>query len=299
MTKPLERTPVFRFAPSPNGELHMGHAYSALFTSTAARAAGGRFLVRIEDIDGTRCRPEFEALICQDLAWLGLDWERPTRRQSEHFADYRKALAQLEVLGIIYPCFATRKDIAEAAARASAPAADPDGAPLYPGLFRDIPVAEAEARKAAGQPYALRLHMKKALSAARDKLAGAALTFREGDAEGREEVHPGQPERWGDVVLARKDTPASYHLAVVVDDALQNVTHVTRGRDLFAATGLNRLLQVLLDLPEPVYRHHCLITDERGRKLSKSHRDTSLYSLRLAGKSPADIIALIESAIAK
>jgi glutamyl-Q tRNA(Asp) synthetase len=288
---PHDRRPVFRFAPSPNGELHLGHAYSALFTSAAARAAGGRFLLRIEDIDPTRCRPEFEAWIYEDLAWLGLDWERPPRRQSDHFSDYRAALSRLEAMSLVYPCFASRKQIAAAAARSPA-VADPDGAPVYPGLFRDAPASETEARKAAGEPYSLRLHVKRALLAAQEKTRGRDLTFREIGDDGRETLHAADPERWGDVILARKETPASYHLAVVVDDALQGVTHVSRGRDLFAATGLHRLLQVLLDLPEPLYQHHRLVADAQGRKLSKSWKDTSLRSLRAAGRTPGDVITL-------
>lgn len=287
--------PVFRFAPTPNGELHLGHAYSALFTGMAAKAHGGRFLLRIEDIDPTRCRPEFEARIYEDLAWLGLDWERPTRRQSEHFADYANALAKLEAMGLLYPCFATRRQIAEAAARERRPACDPDGAPIYPGLFRCASMAEVEARRSAGEPYAIRLHMEKALAFAAKKLQGRRLTFREIDAAGHETLHAANPELWGDVVLARKETPASYHLAVVVDDALQNVTHITRGRDLFAATGLHRLLQFLLDVPEPVYRHHRLIVDRQGRKLSKSDRDTSLRRLRAEGRALHEVLAMAEA----
>lgn len=285
--------PAFRFAPSPNGELHLGHAFSALFTAAAARAAGGRFLLRIEDIDLTRCRREFETRICEDLAWLGLEWEQPVRRQSDHFDDYRRALDRLDAMGLLYPCFASRKQIAEAASRASAPAFDPDGAPLYPGLFRNAPRPEVERRKAAGEPYAIRLDVGKALAAASGKLGGAALTFREIDDDGRESLRVATPESWGDVVLARKEAPASYHLAVVVDDALQGVTHVTRGLDLFAATDMHRLLQVLLDLPEPLYRHHRLITDQNGRKLAKSHRDTSLRCLRANGKTANDILTLL------
>lgn len=285
--------PVFRFAPSPNGELHLGHAYSALFTAAAARAAGGRFLLRIEDIDLTRCRPEYETRIYEDLGWLGLQWEKPVRRQSDHFADYAGALARLDAMGLLYPCFASRKQIAEAVAHAAAPAFDPDGAPLYPGLFRDAPLADVERRKAAGEPYAIRLDVRKATAAARKKLGGASLSFRETDGDGGETIHIADPERWGDVVLARKETPASYHLAVVVDDALQGVTRVTRGRDLFAATDMHRLLQTLLDLPEPLYHHHRLITDHDGRKLSKSRRDTSLRSLRAEGKTPTDILSLL------
>jgi glutamyl-Q tRNA(Asp) synthetase len=288
-----DRRPVFRFAPTPNGELHLGHAYSALFTSAAARAEGGRFLLRIEDIDQTRCRRHFETQIYEDLAWLGLHWERPTRRQSEHFADYTRALAQLNAMGLIYPCFATRKQIVEAAAGEQRSVFDPDGALIYPGLFRDAPKAEIEARKSTGEPFAIRLHVEKAMQAAADKLQGGRLTFCEVDASGHEIRHLANPEQWGDVVLARKDAPASYHLAVVVDDALQGVTHVTRGRDLFAATGLHRLLQLLLGLPEPIYHHHRLVVDPQGRKLSKSNQDISLRRLRAESKTPHDIMHMV------
>jgi glutamyl-Q tRNA(Asp) synthetase len=289
-----DRRPVFRFAPSPNGELHLGHAYSALFTRAAARAAGGRFLLRIEDIDLTRRRPEFEARIYEDLRWLGVRWEQPVRRQSEHFADYQSAMDKLDAMGVLYPCFASRKQIAEAARGAGA-AFDPDGAPLYPGLFRDAPQAETERRKAAGEPCAIRLDVRKAMLAAGEKLGGAPLAFREIGDGGGETIHMAEPGRWGDVVLARKETPASYHLAVVVDDALQGVTCVTRGQDLFAATDMHRLLQVLLDLPEPTYRHHRLVVGEDGRKLSKSRKDTSLRSLRAAGRTPEEIMTLLKS----
>jgi len=288
-----DHRPVFRFAPTPNGELHLGHAYSALFTSTAAKAGGGRFLLRIEDIDQTRCRRQFETQIYEDLAWLGLDWERPARRQSEHFADYARALSKLDAMGLIYPCFATRKQIAEAAARERQSVFDPDGAPIYPGLFRDQPKAEMEARKSTGEPFAIRLHMERAMLAAQAKLKGSRLTFCEIDADGHKTSRLASPERWGDVVLARKDAPASYHLAVVVDDALQGVTHVTRGRDLFAATGVHRLLQLLLGLAEPIYHHHRLIVDPQGRKLSKSNLDISLRCLRAEGKTPHDVICMV------
>lgn len=284
--------PVFRFAPSPNGELHLGHAYSALFTQWAARAVGGRFLLRIEDIDRDRSRPEYEQRIYEDLGWLGVEWEEPVRRQSEHFADYAAALKRLNALGIIYPCFASRKEIAAAHASGGAPARDPDGAPLYPGLYRGVDPAKAAARMAAGEPYALRLDMEKAAALARAACGGAlarrAIT-ENGQVEGRETA----PERWGDVVLARKEMPASYHLAVVTDDALQGVTHVTRGMDLHAATDIHRVLQVLLGLPEPVYHHHRLVLDPEGRKLSKSAKDKSLRALRLEGATPDVIRGLL------
>ncbi len=278
--------PVLRFAPSPNGPLHLGHALSALTGFEMARRLGGRFLLRIEDIDVVRSREEHVAGIREDLAWLGIAWEEPVWRQSQRFAVYAQAAQWLEAQGLLYPCFATRSEIAEAAAGA---ALDPEGAPLYPGLHKRLDPAEAEARIAAGERYALRLHVDRALEAARHRLGGRPLTFTELDEEGAPQLVPAHPERWGDSVILRKDVPASYHLAVVVDDAAQGVTHVVRGRDLYAATDLQRLLQVALGLPEPVYHHHRLVTDPQGRKLSKSDRDTALASLRAAGVSPVDI----------
>lgn len=284
--------PVFRFAPSPNGELHLGHAYSALTTFEMAREMGGRFLLRIEDIDVTRCRDEHVQQTFEDLAWLGLSWEEPVLRQSEHFETYGKAAQWLTSLGLLYPCFATRSEIAEAA-KAFPDARDPDGAPLYPGLHKGMDVAEIEIRRARGEVYALRIDMERALAAAAGLLSGQPLSFFELDERGVVEEVEAKPERWGDAVIVRKDVPASYHLAVVVDDARQGVTHVTRGMDLFAATDLHRLLQVLLGLPQPIYRHHRLITDLDGRKLAKSARDTSLRTLRQAGLSPDEIRRLV------
>jgi glutamyl-Q tRNA(Asp) synthetase len=277
---------VFRFAPSPNGALHLGHALSALVTYDMARKMDGRFLLRIEDIDTERCRPEFETQMLDDLAWLGLTWEKPVRRQSEHFETYRQAAGKLEELGLLYPCFASRKEIA---AHASADENDPDGAPLYPGLYKGLSGPEADARKGAGEPFALRIHMEKALQAART-MSPEPLTFNELDpVSGEVKTIAADPARWGDAVIARKDVPTSYHLSVVVDDAAQGVTHVTRGQDLYAATGIHRLLQVLLSLPEPLYHHHALLTDETGRKLSKSHKDKALASLRTEGATPENI----------
>lgn len=286
--------PTFRFAPSPNGELHLGHACSALVTYDMARAHGGRFLLRIEDIDPGRCRPEYEAQILKDLTWLGLQWEQPVRRQSEHFATYEAALARLDALGVLYPCFATRSEIAQAVeCLGGGHPSDPDGAPLYPGLYRGVAPEEVNRRKAAGEPYALRLDMTRALALAHE-MAGPCITFTEIDASGEPACRvTADPARWGDAVIARKEVPTSYHLAVTVDDALQDVTHVTRGRDLFAATDIHRLLQILLDLPEPLYHHHPLIADSRGRKLSKRHKDKGLRHLRREGASPAEIRALV------
>jgi len=280
---------ILRFAPSPNGELHLGHAFSALFTKATALRLGGRFLLRIEDTDQARARPEFEAGIMEDLHWLGIAWDEPVRRQSEHFPDYAATLDTLRALGLLYPCFASRKEIAEAANRADPPLGhDPDGAPLYPGLHRGGDPDEAAARIAAGQPYALRLDMAKALGLAL-RMNGGPLAFDSFDEAGTLTRIAASPERWGDVVLSGKERPATYHLAVVTDDALQGVTHVTRGMDLAAATDIHRLLQVLLGLPAPLYCHHRLILDASGRKLAKSQRDKSLRSLRAEGVSAAEI----------
>ncbi|KQY98235.1 glutamyl-Q tRNA(Asp) ligase [Pseudolabrys sp. Root1462] len=277
--------PVFRFAPSPNGYLHLGHALSALLNAAAARAAGGRLLLRIEDIDLARCRPGFEAAIYEDLAWLGIGWEQPVRRQSEHFDDYRAALARLEAMGLVYPSFESRAGIAalvEERERQGPWPRDPDGAPLYPGTARDIAPDERSRRIAAGESYALRLDMAKAVRRA------GALAW---DEAGRGTV-AADPSAWGDVILARKDTPASYHLAVTVDDAL-GVTDVVRGEDLFPSTSVHRLLQSLLGLPAPRYRHHRLILGSDGRKLSKSTAATALRQLRAEGLTPADIRRMV------
>jgi glutamyl-Q tRNA(Asp) synthetase len=281
--------PVFRFAPSPNGELHLGHALSALVGYERARAAGGRFLLRIEDIDVARTRPEYVDGIFEDLRWLGLTWGEPVLFQSTRMDAYRAAAARLEQMGLLYPCFATRTEIEAAATGAT----DPDGAPLYPGLWKGRPQAEVTERRMAGAPFALRIDMAAACRAATARLSGAPLTFVELALNGTPATIEARPERWGDAVLVRKDVPTSYHLAVVVDDARQGVTHITRGRDLYVATDLHRLLQVLLDLPEPIYHHHPLIMDATGRKLAKSARDTSLRALRGQGVTPAEICRLV------
>ncbi|HEY8248184.1 MAG TPA: tRNA glutamyl-Q(34) synthetase GluQRS [Hyphomicrobium sp.] len=275
--------PVLRFAPSPNGPLHLGHALSALTGFDMAQRLGARFLVRIEDIDVARCREEHVAGIFEDLAWLGVTWEEPVLRQSQHFATYVQAAQELEAKGLLYPCFASRSEI-EAAV--SPGAVDPDGAPLYPGLHKSMPRSEIEVRLHNGERFALRLDMARALGVARDRLGGAPLTFTELDESGRPQVLEAHAEQWGDAVILRKDVPASYHLAVVVDDARQGITHVTRGRDLLQATGLHRLLQVLLGLPEPLYQHHRLLVDADGRKLAKSAGEGAL---RAGGASPADV----------
>lgn len=282
--------PVFRFAPSPNGALHLGHAFSALVVDRMARRFAGRFLVRIEDIDVTRARPEYIQGIFDDLAWLGINWERPVLYQSEHLADYKSAADRLGDLGLLYPCFASR---AEIVAAADPSRLDPDGAVLYPGLWRGRTPQDIETARASGAPFAMRLDVEKAVALAGKKLAGTPLAFSELDDEGGERRIVCAPQRWGDVIILRKEFPASYVIAVVVDDARQGITHVTRGMDLFAATDMQRLLQVLLDLPEPLYHHHRLILDATGRKLSKSQRDTSLASLREGGASPAKIRSLV------
>ena len=284
--------PVFRFAPSPNGYLHLGHAYSALLNFDLARMSGGRLLLRIEDIDTARCRPEFEAAIDEDLGWLGIAWETPVRRQSEHLADYRQALEKLSAQGLVYPSFESRAEIASLVAEREAQAPwprDPDGAPLYPGTAKLLSPDERARLIESGVPYALRLDM-----AAADARCGELGWLERGAGpDGETGRVAARPEAWGDVILARKETPTSYHLAVVVDDALQGVTEVVRGRDLFHATGVHRLLQQLLGLPSPAYRHHGLIPDASGRKLSKSTASTGLRELRAEGATPADIRRLI------
>lgn len=281
---------VLRFAPSPNGPLHLGHALSALTGLAWARRLGGRFLVRIEDIDPERSSEAHIEGIFRDLAWLGVPWEEPVVRQSQHFDRYSAAAARLADLGLLYTCFASRREIAEAAVGASR---DPDGAPLYPGLHGHMSPAEVASRRQRGEPFVMRLDMARALALARDRLDGGPLDFIEWDEDGSVQRLACEPARWGDVVIQRKDVPTSYHLSVVVDDAVQGITHVTRGRDLFAATDIHRLLQVLLGLPAPIYAHHRLIVDESGRKLAKSAHDTSLAELRAAGATPADIRRMI------
>jgi len=285
--------PVFRFAPSPNGYLHLGHAFSAAVNYTMARRQRGRFLLRLEDIDMARCRPEYEAAIFEDLGWLGLAWEEPVRRQSEHLDDYAAALARLDAMGLIYPSFESRAEIARlvAAREGDGPwPRDPDGVPLYPGDAKALTLAERSGRMAAGEAYALRLDMAAALRAAKPP-----LTFTETGAgpEGQTGAIAPDSAEWGDVIIARKGLPTSYHLSVVVDDALQGITDVVRGRDLFRSTSLHRLLQSLLDLPAPVYHHHRLVLDPEGGKLAKSTGATGLRELRAAGATPADIFAMI------
>ena len=263
---------IFRFAPSPNGYLHLGHALSALLNADLARQAGGRLLLRIEDIDETRCRPEYEAAIYEDLRWLGVRWEEPVRRQSEHHADYRAALAKLEAMGLLYPAFESRAELARLAS-----GRDPDGAPIYAGTGKSLSAADRQ-RRMVSEPYALRLDMAAAMARA------GSLAW---DESGQTRV--ANPQAWGDVVLARKETPTSYHLSVVVDDALQGVTDVVRGHDLFHSTSVHRVLQALLGLSAPRYHHHRLILDADGNKLSKSTQATGLREWRAQGKIPADL----------
>jgi glutamyl-Q tRNA(Asp) synthetase len=280
--------PVFRFAPSPNGYLHLGHALSALLNDDFARHAGGRLLLRIEDIDTVRCRPEFEAAIYQDLAWLGIVWEQPVRRQSEHLAGYRQALDKLIAQGLVYPSFESRAEIAKLVAQREANAPwprDPDGVPLYPGLATSLLPDERARLIESGVPYALRLDMAAACARMRDL---GWIEQGEGP-DGERGAITARPQAWGDVILARKETPTSYHLSVVVDDAVQGVTEVVRGQDLFWSTSVHRLLQQLLGLPQPAYRHHRLVLDGEGSKLSKSTAATGLRELRAAGATPADI----------
>lgn len=294
MKSALSKNRVFRFAPSPNGLLHLGHALSAMLNHDLAAASGGRFLLRVEDIDPARSRPEFEAAIYRDLAWLGLDWEKPVRRQSEHLEFYGEALERLKAMGVLYPGFLSRGEVkarvlAHEAAGGVWPR-DPDGAPLYPTEERKLDRGEALARIAAGRQHAWRLDMDRARA-----LAPAVLDWAEAGAgpEGETGLLAAVPERWGDVILSRPDAPASYHLAVVLDDAVQGITDVVRGQDLFHATAVHRLLQSLLGLPAPVYRHHGLVPGPDGRKLSKSNQDTGIAAYRERGVSPAGIRALL------
>jgi glutamyl-Q tRNA(Asp) synthetase len=277
---------VFRFAPSPNGFLHLGHAYSALFNRKLARAAGGELLLRIEDIDSQRSREIFETALREDLSWLGFRWDGTPRRQSEHLPAYRAALDSLVARGLAYPCFCSRSDVARAAAAKTVAARDPDGALLYLGTCRDMPASERAARKASGTGWALRLDMARALACVPADLA--YREFREGD-DGI--VMRAKPELWGDVVIGRRDAAASYHLACVLDDHKQGVTDVVRGVDLEAATGLHRLLQALFGLRTPDYHHHRLVLDSAGRKLSKSASSPSLRELREKGATAEAIRA--------
>lgn len=291
--EPHFSAPIVRFAPSPNGLLHVGHARSAMLNWRFAKARGGTFLLRIEDIDTTRARPEFEAAIMEDLRWLGIDWPEPVRRQSEHFAEYEAALGELRRLGLLYPAFLSRGEIAARVAEiersGKAWPRDPDGAPHYPGNDRRLSASDRDRKIATGAPHAWRLDMQAVLDG-----LGEALFWTEHGSGPAGETGPiaADPGAWGDVILARRDVPASYHLSVTVDDALQGITDVIRGEDLFPATSVHRLLQHLLGLPAPAYHHHGLVRDSDGRKLSKSDGATSIASLRRQGATPCDILAL-------
>ena len=278
---------ITRFAPSPTGYLHLGHAYSVLVAYQAACKVGGQFLLRIEDIDRGRCRTEFEAAIFEDLAWLGLSWEAPVRRQSEHLADYQAALDTLRSADLIYPCFCTRQDILTEIARAAASPHGPDGA-VYPGTCRRLPASERNRRANTGEPHALRLDMARAVEE-----AGTLNWYdrRRGEITAEAAI-------FGAVVLARKDIPTSYHLAVTLADHLQDVSLVTRGEDLFAATKLHRLLQELLGLNTPEYAHHKLIRDASGRRFAKRDRAVTLQELRVAGHAPDGLWALLSDSTA-
>ncbi|SDT07482.1 tRNA glutamyl-Q(34) synthetase GluQRS [Bradyrhizobium canariense] len=288
--------PVFRFAPSPNGYLHLGHAYSALLNFDLAHQTGGSFLLRIEDIDATRCKPEFEAAIYEDLAWLGITWEEPVRRQSRHLSNYRDAVEKLSARGLVYPSFESRAEIAKEIERlvtqreADGPwPRDPDGAPFYPGAAKLLSSGQRAAFLESGAPYALRLDMAAACAETGDLV----WVERGQGPDGETGTVVARPQAWGDVILARKETPTSYHLSVVIDDALQGVTDVVRGQDLFWSTSVHRLLQQLLGLPAPIYRHHRLMLDAAGQKLSKSTDATGLRELRAEGATPADIRRLV------
>ncbi|WP_040616648.1 tRNA glutamyl-Q(34) synthetase GluQRS [Roseibium sp. TrichSKD4] len=290
-------SPIFRFAPSPNGHLHLGHALSALLNARAAELLGGKALLRIENIDLARCTPVLEQEMLEDLEWLGYPLDTPVLRQSERFEAYQTALGKLEALGLVYRATLTRAEIKrfveEQEVLGQRWPRDPDGAPLYPGDRIVLSEDELNARLIGDAPYALRLNMKAAL-----EQVNQPLSWQEAGPEGpslTETPTPiaASPEDWGDIILTRKDTPTSYHLSVVVDDAAQGITDVLRGTDLYQATSVHRLLQVLLDLPEPVYRHHRLVLDEDGQKLSKSSQSTSLRALRHAGWTRAAVLERI------
>lgn len=274
---------VTRFAPSPTGYLHIGHAYSALFGYEAARWVKGRFLLRLENIDPQRCRPEFEAAILDDLRWLGLAWDGEVRRQVEHFDTYQAALDRLRELEVIYPCFCTRSQIRREIEAAGAAPHGPGGEILYPGICRSLSASERERRQRFGEPFAWRLDVEKA-----SRIAGPLSWYdcRAGWVEA-------DPCIFGDIVIARKDVPTSYHLAVTVDDALQGVTLVTRGEDLFHATHIHRLLQALLGLPTPRYYHHNIVADSHGRRMAKRNRAVTLRHLREIGRRPEDVWRLL------
>ena len=281
-------SPLLRFAPSPNGRLHLGHAYSALLNDWVARDLGGTWLLRIEDIDPARASEANVAGIAEDLAWLGLSWPHPVRRQSRHMAEYRAAAGRLREPGLLYRCFCTRGEIADAVAMRESESGeawprDPDGSPLYPGTCRGLSIAEIASRVAEGRSHAWRLDMAAALIGLQPVTWSA---FAPGEAD---RVVAARPERWGDVVIVRKEVATSYHLSVVCDDAVQGITHVVRGADVEAATDIHALLATRLGLATPVYHHHGLLTDPDGLKLSKSSGSHSLSAMRQAGETPGAI----------
>lgn len=286
-TKPVR----LRFAPSPNGYLHLGHAYSALVNKHIARILKGELVLRMENIDRTRCKTHYETGIVEDLSWLGIDFRKPFRRQSEHFSDYQKALDELEKLGLVYPAFLTRGEVKEIIKEAERKGKnwprDPDGTPLYPTDERSLSKSKAREMIAEGVPYSWRLNMDLAL-----RFSGNDLYWYEFHGNQTKKVIA-HPELWGDIIIARKDIPTSYHLSVVVDDALQHITHVVRGNDLFQATSVHRLLQTILGYEPPLYYHHPLVLGHDGHKLSKSNKDTSLRSLREKGLTANDILGLL------
>lgn len=282
--------PVFRFAPSPNGHLHLGHAYSALLNQQMAHAASGRLLLRMEDIDRERCTPDLEQMMLEDLQWIGFEWEQPVRRQSEHFGVYQEALDSLINMDLVYPAFLSRSDIKREIERIAGDKdnwpRDPDGALLYPPTDRQLSTRERVHRISEGGPFSWRLNMDLALEHIGEPLFWSELAPEEHAVETA-------PRAWGDVIIARKDMPTSYHLSVIIDDALQGITHVVRGKDLFHATSVHRLLQRIFDIEPPVYHHHALILDHDGEKLSKSRKDTSLRSLRQEGVTREEIRAMV------
>ncbi len=278
-----------RFAPSPTGPLHLGHVHAALTAATAARDSGGPYLVRLEDLDATRCTEAHAARLLEDLAWLGLAGDAPPRRQSEHLAEYAASLDQLAAADLLYPCFCSRAEVLREAATSSHAPHTPDGGPLYPGTCRALPQAERARRLEQGVPHVLRLRMAEA-----QRRAGPLAYEERGLNPGHT---PCDPASFGDIVLARRDLPASYHLAVVHDDALQGVTLVTRGVDLAPATHLHCLLQALLGLPTPAYAHHRLLCDAAGRRLSKRDGAASVAALRAAGLTPSDVLAAARSTV--
>lgn len=277
----IQSDKIFRFAPSPNGFLHLGHAYSALFTARAAQQAGGTFLLRIEDIDRERSKPEFLDAIFEDLSWLGLSWPDPVMYQSARLHFYEEAAEKLKGMNLLYPCFCSRTEIAANQTGQK----DPDGAPIYPGTCKHLSKSEIDRRLQAGEAANWRLATNEALA----QTGNLTFTIAQPTPDDRPQIRYARPERWGDVVIQRKITPTSYHLSVVVDDAAQNISHVTRGRDMEAATDIHVLLQFLLGLPSPIYTHHKLIHDENDKKLSKSKAAMSLREWRENGETPNDV----------